>query len=241
MPSLPLLAPDPVGFPDPHHALAEPDGLVAAGGALTVEWLLTAYAHGIFPWFDSDDEHVLWWSPARRAVITPGQMRRSRSLTKRIRNAGFDVRVDSAFESVVAGCSGPRSRADGTWITPAMRKAYGQLHHAGFAHSVEVWQADQLVGGLYGVSLGRYFFGESMFSRVSDASKVAFHALHVQLQAWEFHLIDCQLQNPHLASLGVIEIPRSEFLADLARNPLERTKTGPWPLHESLAKLAASV
>ena len=241
MPSLPLLAPEPVGFPDPHFALDEPDGLVAAGGALTVEWLLTAYAHGIFPWFDSDDEHVLWWCPARRAVIEPGRMRRTRSLTKRIKNAGFEVRLDSAFDAVVAGCSGPRAKADGTWITPAMRRAYGELHRAGFAHSVEVWQDDELVGGLYGVSLGLYFFGESMFARASDASKVAFHALHVQLEAWAFRLIDCQIQNPHLESLGVIEIPRDEYLAALADNPLEQTRSGPWPLHESLAKLAASL
>ncbi len=228
MTAIPLLPAEPVGFPNPAYALTEPDGLVAAGGALTIEWLLEAYSSGIFPWFDSDDDHILWWSPSRRAVLEPGTMHVSRSLAKRIRNAGFEVTIDEAFAAVVAGCQAPREHGGGTWITPNMQRAYAELFEQGFAHSVEVWEDGNLCGGLYGVSLGAMFFGESMFSRAADASKVAFYHLQRQLADWQFALIDCQIMNPHLERLGVIEIPRAEFLQILARNAHRATRPGPW-------------
>ena len=228
MRGIPLLATTPVEFPDPRRALDEPDGLLAAGGALTPQWLLAAYAQGIFPWFDSDDDRILWWSPAQRAVLIPGSMRVSRSLRKRINNAGFSHSFDRDFSAVIAACQQPRSYAQDTWITTNMRMAYTQLHDQGDAHSCEVWLDGDLVGGLYGISLGRMFFGESMFSRVSDASKVAFYYLQATLQAWEFTLIDCQLMNPHLKTLGVNLIARDEFLHQLRRNDLTAPRTGRW-------------
>jgi len=203
-------------LPDPTTALQEPDGLLAAGGALTTPWLLSAYRRGIFPWFGNDDKYILWWCPSRRAVLEPGTMRITRSLAKRIRNAGFDLSMDRAFPAVIAGCSEPRGDVAGTWITPDMRGAYIDLHEQGHAHSVEVWYQGRLVGGLYGIAVGRVFCGESMFSRMADASKVAFHALQRQLADWSFRLIDCQIMNPHLASLGVYEISREDFLQELA-------------------------
>ena len=237
MPGIPLLAPGPVALPDPELALDEPDGLLAAGGSLSVRWLLTAYAHGIFPWFDSDDEHILWWSPSRRAVLRPGEMHISRSLAKRIRNGGFTLTMDQAFDEVMFNCSKPRRDSSGTWITPRMRDAYHALFVEGWGHSVEAWQDDKLVGGLYGVSIGAVFCGESMFSRVADASKVAFHALQLQLQAWQFDLIDCQIINPHLASLGVTEIPRKEFLTRLERAVQQPTRRGRWRFDEPSVKV----
>jgi leucyl/phenylalanyl-tRNA--protein transferase len=228
MSGIPLLPPTPVGFPDPSRALDEPDGLLAAGGALTPEWLIEAYARGIFPWFDSDDEHVLWWSPRERAVLVPGEMHVSKSLRKRITNAGFTHTFDEDFRRVIEACQAPRKDASGTWITENMRDAYTQLHHLGLAHSVEVQLDGELVGGLYGVSLGRLFFGESMFSRANDASKVAFYHLQFQLADWEFLLIDCQLMNPHLERLGVHAMAREEFLEILTGNPLEETRRGRW-------------
>ncbi len=234
---LPLLLSRPVGFPHPSQALDEPDGLLAAGGALTVEWLLEAYSRGIFPWFGEEDEYILWWSPSKRAVLKPGTMRVSRSLKKRLKHAGFTVTVDRDFEAVIAACQAPRKDAAGTWITAEMQGAYTQLHNAGFAHSFEVWHEDKLVGGLYGVSLGCFFFGESMFSTEKDASKVAFFALQRLLENWQFELIDCQLQNPHLESLGVVEIPRTEFLAQLAELQLDSTRVGNWSSEFNLASL----
>ncbi|XOV81799.1 MAG: leucyl/phenylalanyl-tRNA--protein transferase [bacterium] len=228
MSAIPLLPASPVGFPDPRYALTEPDGLVAAGGGLSVQWLLCAYSQGIFPWFDSDDDHVLWWSPSQRAVLTPGHMRVTRSLSKRIRNGGFEVTFDEDFAAVVAGCSGARGAQHGTWITPKMTSAYIDLHHAGYAHSVEAWRQGKLVGGLYGVSLGKLFFGESMFAREKDASKVAFHMLQETLCRWAFELIDCQIMNPHLQSLGVHTMPRDEFLRYLADNAHASTRQGSW-------------
>ena len=236
-------------LPDPEFALEEPDGLLAAGGSLSVRWLLAAYAHGIFPWFDSDDEHILWWSPSQRAVMRPGDMRVSRSLAKRIRNAGFTLTMDQAFDDVVYRCSKPRRDTSGTWITPRMRDAYHALFVQGYAHSVEVWQdaerteeeleegeqreaQRQLVGGLYGVSIGAVFCGESMFSAVKDASKVAFYTLQKQLEAWQFALIDCQIIKPHLASLGVTEMPRAEFLTELEHAVQQPTRRGRWRFDE---------
>ena len=230
MQPIPLLAPAPVAFPDPRSARDEPDGLVAAGGALTPAWLIEAYSRGIFPWFDSDDDHILWWSPSERAVLVPGQMRVTRSLAKRVRNAGFLVSLDTRFHAVIEGCAGPRRDGGGTWITAAMRTAYGELHDLGFAHSVEIWRETRLVGGLYGIALGRMFFGESMFSVESDASKCAFYFLQQWLEAHAYSLIDCQLMNPHLARLGVSPMPRDTFLNALADNARYGTRGESWRL-----------
>ena len=208
--------------------MVDPDGLLAAGGALTPEWLVEAYARGIFPWFGEEDEHIFWWSPSNRAVLKPGEMKVSRSLGKRIRNSGFEVTLDLNFKAVVEGCQQPRDSSSGTWITEEMLHAYSQMHEAGLAHSVEVREGQELVGGLYGISLGKFFFGESMFSRKRDASKIGFYCLSEYLKELDFDLIDCQIQNPHLASLGVREIPRYKFLDLLAQNPLNETRQGRW-------------
>ena len=236
MASIPLLPPHPVGFPDPREAMDDPNGLLAAGGALTPEWLVEAYALGIFPWFDSDDGPIYWWCPAERGVIAPGDMKVTRSLGKRLRNGGFDVTFDHCFTDVIHACAKTRATSVGTWITPEMCKAYGELHATGIAHSVEVWRDGILVGGLYGLALGHMFFGESMFAQVPDASKVAFYHLHQQLLAWNFSLIDCQMMNPHLASLGVVPMPRGTFLTLLARNDLSKSRLGPWSNQASTMK-----
>ena len=212
-------------FPDPCHASRE--GLVAIGGDLSPERLLSAYGHGIFPWFDDDHGPVLWWSPDPRAVLAPTELKISRSLRKRLRRRDYSVTMDTDFAAVVEGCAAPRS-GGGTWITPAMRSAYVVLAELGFAHSVETWYDGNLVGGLYGVSLGRMFFGESMFSKRSDASKVALAHLARQLTAWEFELIDCQIINDHLQSLGARPMARGEFLDRLARNLRISTRRRRW-------------
>ena len=224
---IPLLAANPVLFPHPSEALEVPDGLLAAGGELTPRWLISAYSQGIFPWFDEDDEYIYWWSPSQRAVLKPGKMRVTKSLTKRIRNGGFSVSLDQQFAAVVAACASTRKQT-GTWITPAMQDAYCQLHQLGLAHSVEVFHNDNLVGGLYGVSLGQFFFGESMFSTEKDASKVAFYWLQKQLESWAFQLIDCQLENPHLTTLGVQSITRQAFLTMLDGLEIEASMRGSW-------------
>lgn len=177
--------------------------------------LLDAYRHGIFPWFNPG-EPILWWSPDPRMVLEPGAIRVTRSLSKRLRNGGFELRVDSAFVEVMRACAAPRDGAAGTWISPAMVAAYLRLHQAGYAHSIETWREGRLVGGLYGVAIGRMFYGESMFSREADASKVALVRLCRQLQRWQFGLIDCQMETPHLASLGARTLPRAEFCARIA-------------------------
>lgn len=211
-----MTRPSASAFPDPNLAPAE--GLVAYGARITPRLLVDAYSHGIFPWFDDDAEPVLWWSPDPRAVMAPRDIRISRSLAKKIRSGAFRVSVDVAFDQVTAACAAPRANSEATWITPKMRAGYRELHELGLAHSVETWCDDDLVGGLYGVSLGRMFFGESMFSRVTDASKVALARLARQLDAWGFTLIDCQLPTGHLASLGARTMPRSEFLALVTAN-----------------------
>ena len=221
-------------FPPVETALAEPNGLLAMGGDLSVERLLDAYRHGIFPWFNPG-EPILWWSPDPRMVLVPGEIRVTRSLAKRMRNAGFEVRLDTAFVEVMRACAAPREGAGGTWISPAMVAAYTRLFDAGYAHSVETWHAGRLVGGLYGVAIGRMFYGESMFSRASDVSKIAFVHLVRQLQRWGFGLIDCQMKTAHLASLGAREIPRAEFsrrLAELINYP---NPPAPWKLDDNLA------
>jgi leucyl/phenylalanyl-tRNA--protein transferase len=202
-------------FPPVERALSEPEGLLAAGGDLSCERLEAAYRRGIFPWY-SPGQPVLWWSPDPREVLLPAEFHCSRSLARRLRRGDFEWRMDTAFEAVIDGCAAPRARSPGTWITPEMRAAYCALHARGLAHSAEAWLGGQLAGGLYGVRLGGIFYGESMFSREPDGSKAAMAGL-VRLCLEEgIGMIDCQLPNPHLRSLGSRPLPRSEFLARLA-------------------------
>jgi leucyl/phenylalanyl-tRNA--protein transferase len=198
-------------FPPVERALAEPNGLLCAGGELTKARLLDAYRHGIFPWY-SRGEPILWWSPDPRMVLHCDELKVTRSLGKSLRNKGFELRIDTAFKEVVRKCAEPRRDATGTWLGPGMRAAYLELHEAGHAHSFETWRAGELVGGLYGVAIGRMFYGESMFSRATDASKVALVHLVRFLKERGFPLIDCQMKTPLLASLGAREIPRRAFL-----------------------------
>ncbi len=205
-----LLDPGQIHFPPIEQALEEPNGLLAIGGDLSPERLLHAYRHGIFPWYEAG-QPILWWSPDPRAVIFPEHYRPSTSLRKRIRRGDYQVTTDQAFSAVVAHCAAPRTGAAGTWITREMHAAYCRLHRLGFAHSVESWQQGELVGGLYGVAIDRVFFGESMFSRRSDASKVAFAQLVDWLREWGYRLIDCQVANDHMISLGAEQIDRARF------------------------------
>jgi len=222
-------------FPEVERALAEPNGLLAAGADLSLPRLLEAYRNGIFPWF-SHDQPILWWSPDPRMVLFPAALKVSRSLARTLRNARFEVRADTAFDAVIEGCRQPRRGESGTWITEEMAEAYGTLHRAGFAHSVETWLDGKLVGGLYGIALGRAFFGESMFARVSDASKVALVALARQLQHWGFGVIDCQMNTAHLASLGAREIPRAEFTRRLRELVHYAPVPVPWRLESTIAR-----
>lgn len=214
-----------ITFPDPAEALADPNGLLAVGGDLGPRRLESAYRHGIFPWYDDDDGPILWWSPDPRGVLLPGELRVTRSLHKTLRNGGIEVRIDTAFEDVIDACAGPRRGSHGTWITSAMRHAYIEMHHLGHAHSVEAWHEGELVGGLYGLAFGRAFFGESMFSRRTDASKVAFVTLTNVAAALDLAFIDCQLPNPHLETLGVRGVPRATFL-----RWLHKAEAAPTPL-----------
>jgi leucyl/phenylalanyl-tRNA--protein transferase len=220
-------------FPPVDTALTEPNGLLAAGGGLTPERLLDAYARGIFPW-SADDEPMLWWSPDPRMVLFVDELRVSRSLRRRIRAREFRVTADAAFDQVVAGCATPRRDADGTWITGEIADAYTALHRRGYAHSIETWAGDALAGGLYGVTIGKMFYGESMFARASDASKIALSFLVRQLARWGFEMIDCQMSTTHLASLGAREIPRREFLARLGPLTAADPVAGPWRLDADL-------
>ena len=219
--------PDTSFFPPVETALVDPNGLLAMGGDLSAGRLLDAYRHGIFPWFNPG-EPILWWSPDPRMVLVPDEVRVTRSLAKRLRNAGFELRVDTAFADVMRACAEPREGAGGTWISPAMVAAYTRLFDAGYAHSVETWHDGRLVGGLYGVAIGRMFYGESMFSREPDASKVALVRLARQLQRWGFGLIDCQMETAHLASLGARTMPRAAFTARLAELVNLPHQPGPW-------------
>jgi len=220
-------------FPSPLRALREPNGLLAAGGALTVARLLDAYRHGIFPWYGESDP-VLWWSPDPRMVLMPSRLSVSRSLRKRLKRREFAIRTDSAFEDVMRACAEPRPDQHGTWICDEMIEAYVALHQAGYAHSVEVWSDDRLVGGLYGVAIGRAFFGESMFARRTDASKVALVHLARQLERWSFGLIDCQMSTPHLASLGAHEIARADFMRALEELVNYPSHSGMWRFDDDL-------
>ena len=218
-------------FPPPE--LADESGLLAVGGDLRPERLLLAYSLGIFPWY-SDGLPILWYSPDPRLVLETGSLVVSRSLQKSLRRGRFRITLDTAFERVMRACAEvPRPGQHGTWITRDMLRAYGRLHQLGYAHSVEAWQEEELVGGLYGVSLGGGFFGESMFARASDASKVAFVTLVRQLARWGIDLIDCQVHTEHLARFGAVEWPRAEFLRRLAEALQKPTRTGRWRLDEA--------
>ncbi len=202
-------------FPSLEEALVEPSGLLAAGGDLSLQRLITAYRAGIFPWFN-EGEPILWWSPDPRMVLFPAELKISRSLRKTLKKDQYAIYFDRDFSQVMQACAAPRNGQSGTWIHPEMIAAYTQLHQMGLAHSVEVWIDNALVGGLYGVALGKVFFGESMFSTVTDASKIAFVHLVKHLQDWNYGLIDCQIKTAHLASLGAREIPRTEFSQQLS-------------------------
>ena len=201
-------------FTPVERALRSPNGLLAAGGDLSAPRLLEAYRHGIFPWFNPG-EPALWWSPDPRMVLIPGEFKISCSFAKVLRNAAYEVRCDTSFEQVMRGCAAPRGGHRGTWINEDMIAAYCVLHEMGHAHSVEIWNDGHLDGGLYGVSIGRMFYGESMFSHAGNASKIALAHLAGQLECWQFGMIDCQMNTAHLASLGAREIPRSEFILRL--------------------------
>jgi len=213
-------------FPPPSSALSEPDGLLAAGGDLSSKRIISAYQKGIFPWY-SDGQPILWWSPNPRCVIFPNQMYQSRSLRKHIRKTNPTLTFDQHFEDVIHYCSRSNTDED-TWITEEMEAAYIALFHQGIAHSVEVWEEGELTGGLYGLSLGRCFFGESMFSLRPNSSKIAFSALCQQLQKWNYALIDCQVENPHLISLGASTIDREHFLSILETNIDQPPRQNSW-------------
>jgi len=208
---------DPRDLRFPPVEAASSDGLLAVGGDLSPERLLAAYRRGIFPWFQ-DDQPILWWSPDPRAVLFPNKLHVSRSLARRIRRGDFRVTLDTDFRAVMTRCAGPRPQhpEGGTWITPEMLEAYSTLHEMGYAHSIETWQQGRLVGGLYGLALGGAFFGESMFSHVADASKIALVSLVRLLQAWGFTVFDCQQSSPHVMRFGAENIPRREFIKHLA-------------------------
>ncbi|WP_018990137.1 leucyl/phenylalanyl-tRNA--protein transferase [Aromatoleum toluclasticum] len=215
-------------FPPVESALDDPPGLLAVGGDLAPEWLLAAYHQGIFPWY-SAGEPILWWSPDPRLVLAPSEMKISRSLGRTLRQHRFEIRFDTAFSEVVAACAAPRGPGGGTWITEEMQAAYRRMHELGYAHSVEAWYEGSLAGGLYGIGLGRAFFGESMFSRRTDASKVALAHLARYLESRDFAVIDCQMTTTHLLSLGAFEIDRAEFRAGLEIWTRQGDGPGCWP------------
>lgn len=220
-------------FPPVEHARAEPNGLLAAGADLAVARLVTAYRNGIFPWY-SEGQPVLWWSPDPRMVLFPHEFKLSRSLSKRIARRDYEVRADSAFDAVIRCCAAPRPSQEGTWITEDMIVAYNALHRAGHAHCVETWIGGTLAGGLYGVAIGRMFYGESMFTDVSDASKIALAHLVRQLERWSFEMIDCQMTTSHLARFGACEIPRIEFMRKLSTLVNYPDTASKWRLDDDL-------
>jgi len=221
-------------FPPAENAFRRPNGLLAAGADLSPQRLFDAYSQGIFPWF-SEGEPILWWSPNPRMVLFPGELKISRSLAKTLRNKPYEIRVDTSFRAVMEACaSAPREGQDGTWINSEMIDAYCHLHELGHAHCVETWMDGELAGGLYGVALGRAFYGESMFKRKTDASKIAFAHLVRQLEAWGFGIIDCQMKTTHLASLGAREISRRELCARLAELVKSKYLVGKWQFSISL-------
>jgi leucyl/phenylalanyl-tRNA---protein transferase len=229
---VPRLGPsDPM--PSATTALEEPNGLVAVGGGLSVPRLLDAYRRGIFPWFDHGDP-VLWWSPDPRLILPTDAVHVSRSLARRLRRRDVTVTADTAFAEVIAACAAPRDGDRRTWITADMQRAYLALHRHGAAHSLEVWAEGRLAGGVYGVAIGRAFFGESMFSRVTDGSKLAIVYLACQLARWGVPFIDCQVTSDHLLTLGAVELPRREFLRQVAALVDQPALPGPWQLDPDL-------
>lgn len=237
---LPILQSAPLSpFPDAEHALCDPDGLLAMGGDLSVPRLLTAYRHGIFPWY-SDGQPILWWSPDPRMVFDTDGVRLSTRFCRELRHSGWVVRADTAFSQVIDACASvPRAGQAGTWITSDMQAAYLQLHRQGHAHSFEVFDGDSLVGGIYGVAIGRMFFGESMFSAVSGGSKTALAALAQVLRGWNWPLIDGQVENPHLMRLGARPMPRREFLARAESLCAHPGRIGAWTAH--VGEIAANL
>lgn len=223
---------EPVHFPPTKLAMTEPDGLLAIGGDLTPEWLLQAYSVGLFPWFNPG-EPILWWTPNPRSILPITDLKLKRSLWKRFKqkrkDANFSITLDQNFAGVMQACSEiPREGQAGTWITEEMLMAYQKLHQQGYAHSVEVWQDDNLVGGLYGIAIGKMFYGESMFAKQTDASKMALVTLAMQLKLWGFEIIDTQVETPHLNSLGAQQIQRSAFEAKLHKLTNQNFPAQPW-------------
>jgi len=229
MSTLPWLDDGDITFPDPDLALTDPNGLLAVGGILSPERLLEAYSFGIFPWFE-EGQPVLWWTPDPRMVLFPGELHISKSLAKAIKKAPFLLTSDRAFREVMQACAGDRPYARGTWITEEMIEAYCQLHDLGYAHSVEAWEGGTLVGGLYGIAIGKVFFGESMFSHRDNASKIAFSHLVKTLKDTGYALIDCQVPSDHLASFGAREISRADFMKQLPKRDSNSRQPGQWPL-----------
>ncbi len=227
-------------FPPHEFAMRQPNGLLCVGGDLSPQRLLDAYRRGIFPWY-SDGDPILWWSPDPRMVLFPSELRVTRSLEKVLRNRPYEVRFDTAFEAVVIACSAPRPGQCGTWITDEVRAAYTELHCLGYAHSIETWIDGGLAGGLYGVALGRMFFGESMYTSVRDASKIAFVHLVEFLTRRDFALIDCQMHTDHLASLGAREIGRAEFLQRVKELVDYPSPAGHWDYSHANIRPAADV
>jgi len=231
---IPWLDSDTITFPSTNKALSEPNGLLAAGGGLSVEWLIEAYRRGIFPWYQSG-QPILWWSPDPRLTLTPATFVASRSLKKLIKKHKYQISFDTNFIKVINQCASTERGSDGTWITTEMAYAYSELHKAGFAHSVEILSDNTLVGGLYGVAMGKVFFGESMFSLENNTSKLALFYLTLHLKHWGFELIDCQIPSNHLVSLGAINISRQEFnnkLVQLVDNQEDRI--GKWKINLEL-------
>lgn len=215
------------GFPDIELALKDPNGLLAIGGDLTPQRLIRAYQNGIFPWYSADSP-IMWWSPNPRMILLPDQFQPSRSLRKILRRGDFTITCDLAFDQVIRACAEPRDEEQGTWITQQMINAYNQLHALGIAHSIEAWNNKQLVGGLYGVSIGQVFFGESMFSRKSNASKAALATFMQSARSWNYQLVDCQVYSDHLASLGAISLPRKRFKRLLKTYCYAQPSTAAW-------------
>jgi len=222
-------------FPPVTAALADPNGLLAVGGELSAVRLIDAYRHGIFPWF-SPGQPVLWWSPDPRMVLMPHELKVSHSLRKALRKRDYEVRADTCFRAVMQACAEPRPEQGGTWISAGMIAAYCALHEQGLAHSIETWIDGELAGGLYGVALGRMFYGESMFTHAAGASKIALVHLVRQIERWHFGMIDCQMHTRHLASLGAREIPRADFMRKLQELVDYPGVTGHWELDDDLAQ-----
>lgn len=232
----PWLDPESLVFPAPESALDEPNGLLALGGDLSPERIISAYRQGIFPWYE-EPQPILWWSPNSRAVLYPDQFHLSRSLRKAINGGDYTASLDQDFSAVIKQCAQLRQYREGTWITPAMSAAYTTLHRQGYAHSVEICEAGELVGGLYGLALGRVFYGESMFSLRSNASKVALYVLCQTLIERGFHMIDCQVSSDHLTSLGARDIPRKDFIAQLEQHAAQADDPACWQLTSEYAAI----